>query len=235
MTPQPKGAISCKDFAELQNYWATNYGVRLNKPLGKLDLDAVLEATQGIEVVIAEFPKAGKFLKKMKVENLDDVGAFMSADYYGVISFNKSDFTYREDFLEMIALQVEDGQNPKNTKIKGIAAHEMGHLLERALIDKYNGGIPEWNKGTYAKKMVKEAVERIRNTPEGKISYRDKNGKARKRYVTIKELQLEISLYAEDKIRSETIAEAVCDYITNGENASRLSKEIWGILKRELG
>lgn len=232
--PTLQGSMSCKDFEELQNYWKLKYGVRLNKPLGKLDFEAVLEATQGIEEVINEFPKAGKFLKKMKVENLDDVGAFMGADYYGVINFNKSDFIYREDFLEMIALQVADGQNPKNTKIKGIAAHEMGHLLERALIDKYNGGVYEWKHSTYSRVIGKEAVAEVRKSSDAKISYRDKAGKSRKRYVTMDELKLEISIYAKDDW-SECLAEAVCDYITNGEKASRLSKEIWAILKRELG
>lgn len=233
--PTLTGSSNCKDFDELREYWKKNYNVRLNKPLGSLDFEAVREATQGVEDVISEFPKAGKFLRKMKVENLDYDDAIMSADYYGVIAFNKCDFHERESLLEGIAINIEVGQSPKNTGIKGVAGHEMGHLLERALIDKYDGDINDWRKGTYAKKVVREAVDAIRKTPEGKISYRDKTGKARKRYVTIEQLESEISLYAKDRSGSETIAEAVCDYITNGENASWLSKEVWRILKRELG
>ena len=233
LTPQPKGAVYCKNFEELQTYWKTNYSVRLNKPLANLDFEAVREATQGIESVITEFPKAGKFLKKMKVENLDD--AFMCAEYEGFITFSKTDFSDVESFREIVSLMADDRDLPKNTKIKGIAAHEMGHLLERALIDKYNGGIPEWENGTYAKKVVKEAAINAQKNSQGVKAFSIAPSNEALFNNFLERLQKNISNYAVDESCSETIAEAVCDYITNGENASRLSKEIWKLLKRELG
>ena len=109
----------------------------------------------------------------------------------------------------------------------------MGHLLERALISKNGGGVLEWNKCTYATKVGREAVIAIRQTQAGKIIKIDTFGHRRTRFKTIEDLRLEISEYANENW-SECLAEAVCDYITNAENAQPLSKAIWKILKREL-
>lgn len=47
-------------------------------------------------------------------------------------------------------------------------------------------------------------------------------------------MKSEISGYAKTN-DSECLAEAVADYILNKDKAAPLSKEIWKILKKELG
>ena len=47
-------------------------------------------------------------------------------------------------------------------------------------------------------------------------------------------MRTEISKYALWNL-NETLAEAVADYVANGENAALLSREIWKVLKKELG
>ena len=83
----------CKTFEDFKNYWAGTYGVKVNKPMRNLDFKAVHEAFCGIEDVIQEFPKSRFFLRKFRVENLESVGATMSASYEGIIAFNKLDFS----------------------------------------------------------------------------------------------------------------------------------------------
>ena len=70
----------------------------------------------------------------------------------------------------------------------------------------------------FARKVVQDAYSRAKLTVEGK---------------NILQMKLEISRYANENV-SECIAEAVSDYIANGENAALLSKEIWKRLKEEL-
>ena len=56
--------------------------------------------------------------------------------------------------------------------------------------------------------------------------------------MTNKQLKDNISAYAgfESKYsEAETLAEAICDFALHKEMAQPLSKEIWKILKRELG
>lgn len=125
---------------------------------------------------------------------------------------------------------------PKSTPTAGttgnnVVTHESGHILEAALIRRaynnfetrpdYIAGIYDWNHNTFAKAVVSEAAKAAKKTPDGK-------GKK------VKELISDVSRYAE-KTRGETLAECVADYRANGANAKLLSREVWKILKRELG
>ena len=113
----------------------------------------------------------------------------------------------------------------KGNNVISTVSHEAGHILEKALIDKNTGGDImgkiAWRDCTYAKAVASDACKAAKKTPEGK-------GKRNR------ELIGDISGYAKTN-SSETVAEAVADYIINGENASILSRMIWEILKKELG
>ena len=118
------------------------------------------------------------------------------------------------------------GFHPKNTGILETGSHEMGHILELALIkqSEYEYGIQEviaWNDCTKAKELISEACKAVKKTPEGKG-------------LRNAQLKSAISEYAQ-KNDSECLAEAVADYIANGEKSAPLSKEIWNILKDRLG
>ena len=120
--------------------------------------------------------------------------------------------------------------HPDGTSSVHIASHEIGHLLESALVFKnitqtgYYGTmdrINAWNKHRFATKVVGEAARAAKKTAVGKGLTND-------------QLVAQISRYA-TKNRSEAMAEAVADYRANGSRAKPLSQAIWKILKRELG
>ena len=202
--------------------------------MDNLDFRAVNEATQGIERVLQEFPKASKYLKVIGAKYLK-ADAYMIAECRGAIAFNIPDYRDYYSVLDRLTLEAEEYYHPRNTKIYGAAAHEMGHILERALIDIKGGGVQAWNGNFRAKDIIRAAIGTVRQTPLGKNIITNESGLKIASFKTVKQLRLEISEYADAGGYGECLAEAVCDYVTNGENASVLSKEIWSILKRELG
>lgn len=230
---------SIQNFEELKTYWLSKYKIKLDDSLEALDFQAVHEATSGIEAVIKEFPKARKYLIGIDAESLASPeinlpNAYMCAIWEGYINIDKKFFSSYESLVKDIAEDVKFGHHPRNSTLFGAAAHEMGHILERAIIKKHKGGIDDWEDMTYSEKIVKEAVAVVQSIPEGKLTTKDYKGNVSVRKIPAKQLKRRISAYADDK-GSECLAEAVCDVITNGENAYILSKEIWKILKRELG
>lgn len=129
--------------------------------------------------------------------------------------------------LKSMIMGNKTGFHPKNTGILETGSHEMGHLLERALIEQElnNGNIifcvTEWRKCNQAKKVLKIAYKNAKNTPEGK---------GLKNF----ELSAQVSDYALENA-SECLAECVADMVANGNDAALLSKEVWKILKQRLG
>ena len=118
------------------------------------------------------------------------------------------------------------GFHPKNTGVLETGSHEMGHLLERALIEQSGSEdtyskLDQWRKCTQAKSVVSDACKRAKKTEEG-------------RGLINSQLKAQVSGYATADA-SECLAECVADYIANGEKASILSREVWKILKERLG
>lgn len=220
----PKDAIikavgDGKTFHDVERYLQKKYGFSIPESVKKLDFNAVKQSLAGIDRVVDEFPRAKSVLKGLEVSER----GIMSARFNGVINFNPSYYKAAE-YLDDMIMGPETGFHPKNTGIPEVGAHEMGHLLERALIERESpgaSGVTAWNKCTYAKAVVREACKQVKETPEGKG-------------MLFSGLKKQVSGYSLTN-DSECMAEAVADYVANGENASMLSKEIWKILKRELG
>ena len=148
----------------------------------------------------------------------------MNADYDGNINFNP--FYFKERKKAVYGCNSETHYHPTGNNIMSTGAHETGHILEKALIDKRLGGEQPignvfWNTGDEAKKIVKQACKNVKKTPHGK----------KKRNI---DLIREISGYANKGGNSECLAEAVADFILNGDKAAPLSREIWKLLKGEL-
>lgn len=207
-------------FQEMQNYFKKNWNVDVDKAIEKLDFSAVQASSKGIVKVLKEFPQAQSMLKKIETSK----SGVMCATYDGAINFNPSYYDNIENLKSMIQGNTT-GFHPKNTGLLETGSHEMGHLLERAMIEKHHTtvlyDVMSWGDCTEAKHIVSEACKAAKRTPEGKGL---KNC----------DLILQVSRYA-NKTKSETLAECVADYVANGDNASILSKEVWKILKRELG
>lgn len=215
-TPKAIKSVSdANNFKDLQSYFKKK-GYKMNDAIEKLDFNSVKDTTRGVDIVLNEFPQAKKVFAGF------DIGksGVACASFTGKISFNPAYYTDAKN-LQCMIMGNTTGFHPKNTGIVEIGSHEMGHILELALINKHNGGVLAWSECTEAKKIVSEACKLAKKLLEGK-------GKIN---ATLKR---EISGYAMQNA-SECMAEGVADYIANKNNASVLSRMIWNLLKGELG
>lgn len=214
-----KAVADCRSFDDIEKIFSQKHKVSIPDDVRKLNFRATKDSLTGIDKVIDEFSQVKGVLKGFKTGK----NGVMSAGYDGIISFNPMYYDNIDNMKEMI-MGPETGFHPKNTGVLETGAHEMGHLLERALIEKNNpgpGGVLDWNECTHAKRVVSEACKAAKKTDGGKG-------------ILNAGLKKQISGYSLTN-DSECLAEAVADYIANGEQSSLLSKEIWKILKRELG
>lgn len=206
-----------KDFNTLSKYFKKRHNIDIDKSVQALDFESVKEGLTGVEKVINEFPQAQDSIFRIST----DKHGVMSATYDGIINFNPIYYKERE---KAVYASRSTGFHPKGNDVVSTGSHEMGHILEKAIIDKSGGGAfgkIAWADCTYAKAILKDAQKSAKKTAAGK-------GKRNA------ELVSEISGYAKTNA-SECLAEAVADYILNGDNAAVLSREIWKILKGELG
>jgi len=221
----------CKDFASLTKHMKDTYGVTVDSSVGNLDYSPVQQSMSGIEKVMQEFPQAQTTLKAIGTDN----AGVMCASYSGSICFNPK---YYDDASHLSGMIMSDttGFHPKNTGIVETGSHEMGHLLERTLIEKANPGTDmlsqfrkanDWSSSRQAQKVISEASKAVKASAQGR---NPSTGKLYK----IAELEAQVSGYATTN-KSECLAECVADYVANGKDASPLSREVWKILKRELG
>lgn len=227
-TPVISAVADCKDFTGLSQFMKDTYGVTVDPSVTKLDFSSVQQSMSGIEKVMLEFPQAQPTLKAIGTNK----SGVMCATYSGTINFNPKYYDDASHLSSMIQGNTT-GFHPKNTGIFETGSHEMGHLLERTLIEKqvsagkYSFGAFAWSDCTEAKAVISEAVKAVKKGAEGRNPVTGK-------LFRIAELEAQVSGYARQN-KSECLAECVADYIANGENASALSKEVWKILKRELG
>lgn len=223
-------ALGTKDVDELRKYMRDNYGIAVHSSADKVDFNVLRSVAGEIESIIKEFPQiAGPGIHELS-GNESRPNAYASATLRGSLQLNPKLLSDADTLNKSYSDDVSSKWHPAGTTSVNIASHEMGHLLESALIFKnitepgYQGTmdrINAWNKNRFATKIVGEAARIVKKTESGK---------------GLKNNQLveQISRYA-TKNRSEALAEAVADYRANGNNAQPLSKAIWNILKRELG
>lgn len=226
-TSQTSGIISisdCKDFDSLSAYVQKVYGFDIDDSVNILDYTTVQQSMTGIEKVINEFPQAKQTLTGIGTSK----NGVMCAGYNGKINFNPAYYADGKPSVATCMIQGNTtGFHPKNTGVLETGSHEMGHLLERTLIEqsvndgKYPFGAFAWNDCTESKAIISQACKTVKKTPEGKG-------------LRNAQLKSQVSGYA-TKNDSECLAECVADYVANGDGASILSKEVWKMLKERLG
>lgn len=205
--------LTVGSYDDFKNYLANEYGATVSDAVKQLDFTAVKESSAGVDYILKEFPQAHDVFTSLYC----DSSGIMAADFNGGISFNpKYYFDYNE-----VAAHSGNIFNDITTAVFSNGSHEAGHLLEAALIRKNGGTSNDWENCTFAQRVVSEAWKNAKKHPDGK----SKN---------VAQLIGEVSDYASDD-RSECLAECVSDYSINGDKAALLSKEVWKILKRELG
>ena len=231
----PQSAAETKDLHELAEYMKNvgQYGIYLNEhSFSGATFENVRGAAAAVEQVMLEFPQAAANFHELRGDSLQH-GVLANASYSGVIRLGDHYYAKTEDGLNSTYDRTTSkGFHPAGTNKDHIATHEAGHILERALIDKYilSRGSDyytrleasnAWNKSKLSGKVISEACKDAKKTPAGKGL---KNT----------DLIRGVSGYA-TKNRSETLAECVADYTANGTSAKPLSVAVWKILKRELG
>ena len=206
------------NFNEMIDYFSKTWGVDVDSTVTQLDFEAVKAGSQGIVDVLEKFPQLKGELKRISTST----NGIMAASYGGQITFNPSYFAS----LERADKASGGWYHPKNSNARGSGQHEMGHIIEAFLIKKgiNNGTIPShmgvtyWSKCTLATEVVSEASKVVKKQRKG---------------VTVGELVGEISGYAKTD-RSEAMAEAICDFMTNGEDSTDISKEIMKVVERRI-
>lgn len=217
----------CKDFNGLSSYMTTVCGVAVDESVRDLDFPAVKQSLTGVDRVMREFPQAHGMLKEISIGK----GGIMATYFNGKITFNPAYYQNGNPSVSPItAERSATGFHPHNMGVQGVGSHEMGHILEKALIEQSNpddGSVisriaraESWKKCTEAKNVISEACKAAKQTAEGKGLLND-------------QLRAQVSRYATADY-SECMAECVADYMTNRESASLLSREVWKILKRRL-
>lgn len=208
-------------FEEMKTYFNDRYGVSIADEVTQLDFSNVSESMKGIDKILVEFPQAQSTLKAITT-NKEGV---MCASYDGTISFNPFYYGVGKSSNLTSFLANATGYHPKNNTLLTTGSHEMGHILERTLIQqKIDQGIPmfgAWGKCTEAKEVLKEAYKTAKKTPDGQG-------------LRNFQLSLQVSGYALENA-SECLAECVADYVANGEKSAILSQQVWKILKERLG
>lgn len=228
----PQNATDTHDLTELAQYMKSTHGIHVDpKTFANQDFENVKNAAGAIEQIVREFPQAAANFHEMRGEVLKH-GTMASASFRGIIRLADYYFQSRNGLMQKYANAEAHGFHPKGSNGDHVATHEAGHILERALIDKYvlskgsdywtrvEAG-KAWDKCTYATKVISEACKIAKKTPAGKGMKNDA-------------LVSSVSGYA-TRNRSEAMAECVADYIANGQNAKPLSVAVWSVLKKELG
>ncbi|MEI6850656.1 MAG: zinc-ribbon domain-containing protein [Candidatus Saccharibacteria bacterium] len=178
-------------------------------------------------------------------KELDTGGAFTST--YSDLTMSSLMFTTQniEKAKNNYENDIKANFHPKNTDYSYVYAHEVGHSMEYMLALKevgfkdllatsdpndYYKLVEIWNGYDISTKIVKEAVKNAQS----------KQTSGGRKQQTESEMINDISGYAAEQDKNgkqlypETLAEAVTDYLANGEKASELSLEIIPILSREM-
>ena len=188
--------------------------MKVAKDIDKLNFEAVRAAMNGVEAVLEEFPQAGSFLKEF---DLNKDGIMNVSKGYSKINFNIEYFSNENKLISALTAALQKNYYHKNMNALGAGAHEMGHIVGRWLFEKSNS-TKELDVIAFVEKIIKEAY----------ISFL-----RRGKFKRLAQLRKELSGNAL-KNYSECLADAISDYIINGNEASVLSLEIWQIIKEEL-
>lgn len=226
----PINITSPKDFDAAKQHFASAYGVALNDNLQEVDREVLSDVLNASERMFAEFPGVIDELNMIKNDRYSSAYAYAS---WSVASPSRVSVgsLMQDKAAANTSIQQDGTFHPKGTTVQSITAHELGHVMETAIVKKRHAGdlgmiYDVRKRRKVATEIVGQAAKRVKKTPAGKTSA----GKPK----TINALIREVSGYA-TKNRSEALAEMVGDVFANGSNAHPLSQEVWSILKQELG
>ena len=199
----------------------------LMKAFIALDFPTVQQSMMGIEQVMEEFPQAQSALKGISTSK----SGVMSASFNGKINFNPNYYQKGDPQVAKTMVQgIKTGFHPANTGVLETGSHEMGHLLERALIEMSHPGVgaldqlyraQAWSKCTEATSIISEACKMAKKTEAGKG-------------LVNSQLKAMVSGYA-TKNNSECLADAWQTMLRTAKTLPSFRKKFGKILKGKLG
>lgn len=206
------------ELEELQQKFKDTYGVDLDKSLARADARAAKDALIAIQKELQENPELANTLTTVAYNGrLKRALAQVSTSHNKQTGMLQSELALGSAYNSYDVVQKNRndsrGYHPPNTDTQSIAAHEMGHVYEAALANKYgSNGMQRYialKNDTHSASIVTHA--------------QSKTGGSAK----------DISRYAETD-SCETLAESFCDVYANGSNAAKISIEIVNETKRRL-
>ena len=200
--------LNAKNFDELETELSA-YGIAMTNRVKQLHFATVKEVISGVTMTIDMFPQIKGYITKFDVWHNNNW--FVSAAYDGIIYFSYNRFNKISPVKIKKINQCINGRwhHPANMGFDGLGSHEAGHLLVKAYIDKHYPSKSDdfkshlWSNSSAAKDIL--------------------NSIAKQNNVKLYNLKKQMCSYA-DTNASECIAEAVCDFITNGYRAAELSQ-----------
>ena len=221
----PQSIKECKSIDDLAAYWRAkhNPNIVFEQELSQLYFPAVKEAFEGVEEVFKFYPD---MWKKIQVVDAKAPTTFWGISHmrfsysgYGLdmcLSFNKESFESAESVKETC----NERRFVKNCSAKSLGAHEAGHALANGLLRRSGKLHPlrtvfGESSNINDSHLLFWASELLSPDKKTQLSKEELNKACR-----------EISDYALKGNGSETVAEAISDYITNGDKAAPLSKAI---------
>lgn len=210
--------MNCKNFDELEKALG-GYGITMTNKVKQLHFATVYEVVKGITMTIDMFPQLKGYVTKLDVWHNNNW--LVSAAYDGIIYFSLNRFNKIMPIKLKKINKCINGRwhHPVNMGFAGLGAHECGHLLVKAWIDKNypdrlkNFKQQVWNNSSAAKsilsKIEKDNKVKIYNLKKQMCSYANIND-------------------------SECIAECICDFVTNGYKACELSQLVVKFFREEL-
>lgn len=169
-------ALDTKDVGELRQYMQDHYSVTVHSSADKVDFGVLRSAAGELEGLLKEFPQAAIGIHELNGSESRS-NAYASASLSGKLQLNPKMMGDQAKLDQNYENDVRVKWHPDGTSSVHIASHEIGHLLESALVFKnitqtgYYGTmdrISAWNKHRFATKVVSEAARAAKKTAAGK-------------------------------------------------------------------
>ena len=231
-TPEPDvndggripGIDDADSLSEIAKFMLDNYGVAVSRSMTQYSVDSLKTILKGVVEMMTKVPELKGILKTVG-KDLQDGDGYAGIDFRGNLYVNPEVMKDMQTATKAYERDLSTSYHPEGTDVSNVIIHEMGHAMEIALIHKkyprnLTKQLSAWRNGDVANDVVASAMDRA--VPGWKAD-------PRKAANAISD----VSRYATQDA-SETIAEAVSDYRSNGRNAKPLSVAIWGELQNRL-
>ena len=215
-------ASKATDFDSLADEMSTRYRVVVDDSMRQMEFERARDVCAEVEKVIHEFPNAQFAFKRIRLRAPGEPSAYASTlPGEGVINLNPRYFSDWNDVESAMKSDIDVGYHPEGDALS-VVTHECGHLLNAAVTNRSKGYVDD----TVYKKFWDDAEKIVTNATK-KLTWPN---------YTPDKVDVEVAKISEYATidKAEALAEAVADFMHNGNNATPLSIKVWEELKRRL-